>query len=334
MQVFGAVEEFPEAHKGAVIAIGNFDGVHRGHQSVLGRTMEIARAHRAPAGVMLFDPHPREFFAPDRPLFTLTPLDEKLALFEALGLDLAVALTFDRALASLSAEEFVARILVAGLGVRHVVIGYDFFFGKGREGNPDVMRALGERHGFGVTVVAPEGDAEEAFSSSRVRALLRQGRVREAAEQLGHWWRVKGRVVPGAGRGQGLGYPTANLALEKSQELAHGIYAVRVLIDGALYDGAAYLGTRPTFEEGPAVLEVFLFDFEGDLYGREVALDFIARIRGDQSFESAEALKAQMAADCDEARRILAEIAQDDPMLRFPLGRRLAGESTNVGTTK
>jgi len=324
MQILKTYRDVPNALRGAAIAIGNFDGVHRGHQSVLRRTCEIAAERPAPAGVMVFDPHPREYFQRDMRLFTLTPLPEKLALFDALGLDLAVVLTFDAALAGLSAEEFVRKILVAGLGVAHVVIGYNFFFGKGRSGDPDTMRRFGREQNFGVEVIAPAGDDADPFSSSRVRALLRKGDVRAAAEQLGHWWRLTGTVVEGAGRGHGLGFPTANLSLAHGQELAHGIYAVRVRLGDARFDGAAYLGTRPTFDNGPATLEVFFFDFDADLYGKDVSLEFIARIRDDQAFDTSADLERQMSEDCDQARRVLAELAVDDPMTAYPIGERLA----------
>lgn len=315
----------PPAHLcGSALAIGNFDGVHRGHQTVLARTRELAASISGPAGVLLFDPHPRAFFQPDAPMFVLTPLREKLRLLELCGLDLSVVLEFNAALSGLSAERFVTEVLVDGLGVSHVVIGYDFHFGKARQGTPGTMREMGRRHGFGVTVIDPQGDDTDAFSSSRIRALLREGDVRAAAGQLGHWWRVSGPVVGGAGRGAGLGYPTANIDLAPGQELAHGIYAVRVEIDGSQHDGAAYLGTRPTFDDGTPVLEVFLLDFADNLYGKTIAIDFVARIRGDETFASPAALAAQMQRDCEQARRQLAAIARDDPMADYPIGRARA----------
>ncbi|MEZ5774083.1 MAG: bifunctional riboflavin kinase/FAD synthetase [Hyphomicrobiaceae bacterium] len=324
IEVVGDLAGVPDHLKGGAIAIGNFDGVHRGHQAVLERTRTIAKEIGGPAGVMLFSPHPRQFFRPADPHFTLTPLPERLRLLEALGLDLAVVLPFDERMAGLDAESFVTGILVEKLAVRHVVIGYDFHFGRGRTGSPDVMRALGARFGFGVTVSDPVGEAGEVFSSSRVRALIAAGDVRGAAEVLGHWWRVVGRVVGGAHRGTGMGFPTANLRMEPGYVLKHGIYAARVVVDGVRHGAAAYLGTRPTFDNGAPVLEVFLFDFDGDLYGREIAVEMIAHLRDDRAFPDVEALMRQMEKDCDAARSILAAVAAEDPMQRFPLGRALA----------
>ncbi len=306
MLVIHGYEHIPAKAQGAVLAVGNFDGVHRGHQALLERTIATARESGKPAGALVFEPHPREFFAPHEPHFHLTTIAEKLAIFEALGLDLAVVLGFDAALAGLDAETFIKRVLVDALKVSHVVIGYHFFFGKGRSGTPETLRAAGERHGFGVTIVAPVAEAGEAFSSTAIRLKLAQGDLTGAARELGRWWRVRGKVVGGAKRGTGLGFPTANIPLSRGTALAHGIYAVRTYLDGREIDGAAYLGTRPTFDDGMPVLEVFLFDFDGDLYGREIEVEFIAHIRDDRKFDTADALKTQMEADCAAARKILA----------------------------
>jgi riboflavin kinase/FMN adenylyltransferase len=305
MILLNGVASVPPSARGAVLAIGNFDGVHRGHQALLRAAREEAARLGAPAGVMLFEPHPREFFQPDKPHFRLTPLERKLALLAEFGLDLAVVLTFDAALAGLAAEDFIQRIVVAALAARHVVIGYDFRFGKGRAGDPETMRRAGEALGFGVTVVAQVGEAGEVFSSNAIRAELAQGDVAGAAQMLGHWWRLSGRVIGGFKRGAGLGFPTANLALAPGTALAHGIYAVRVHVDGNVYPAAAYLGTRPTFDDGAPMLEVFLFGFDGDLYGREIAVEFIDFVRADAKFASIETLKAQIAADCARAQAIL-----------------------------
>jgi riboflavin kinase/FMN adenylyltransferase len=306
MHVLYGYDHVPAAARGATLAIGNFDGVHRGHQALLARAQAQAKTLRGPAGVIVFEPHPRELFQPDRPHFRLTPLPEKLRLLEASGLDLTVVLDFDHRLASLSADDFIERILVAGLGVRHVVIGYDFHFGKGRTGTPETMQKAGREMGFGVSIIEQVGGGE-IFSSSAIRAELAQGDVRGAAEMLGHWWRVTGTVTGGAKRGTGLGYPTANILLASGTTLAHGIYAVRVDVAGATHDGAAYLGTRPTFDDGKPVLEIFLFGFDGDLYGREIGVTFIDFIRPDQRFETVDALKAQMDRDCRRAQEILAQ---------------------------
>ena len=305
--------------RGAAIAIGNFDGVHRGHQVLLARAIEAGRAERCPAGVMIFEPHPREFFRPAELHFRLTPLREKLRLFERLGLDLAIVLPFDAALARLPAERFIAEILVDRLRVRHVIIGYDFFFGKDRGGNPDTMRSAGRERGFEVTVIAPVAEAGEVFSSSAIRAQLSAGDVKGAAFALGHWWRAAGVVSGGAKRGTGLGFPTANIVLPAGVALGHGIYAARVYVGAERYGAAAYLGTRPTFDHGAPILEVFLLDFDGDLYGREIEVEFLDLIREDQRFSDLEALKAQMAEDCDKARRIIADVEAASPLAPSPL---------------
>ncbi|MCL4768690.1 MAG: bifunctional riboflavin kinase/FAD synthetase [Hyphomicrobiaceae bacterium] len=319
MRIVHGYQQVPPEIRGSALAIGNFDGVHRGHQALLLDALAHARAGGRPAGVMVFEPHPREFFRPAEPHFRLTTLEEKLRLIERLGLDFAIVLAFDADLAGLSATRFIDEVLVGALRVAHVVIGYDFFFGKGRGGNPETMQAAGREHDFSVSVVAPVAEAGEVFSSSAIRAKLSAGDVRGAALDLGHWWRVSGIVTGGARRGTGLGFPTANVVLPKGTALAHGIYAVRVLIHGARHGGAAYLGTRPTFDQGAAVLEVFLLDFEGDLYGREIVVELIDFIRGDKRFADAESLVSQMELDCGRAREILREVEARPPLAGSPL---------------
>jgi riboflavin kinase / FMN adenylyltransferase len=307
--------------RGAVLAIGNFDGVHRGHQALLQAARDTAAGLACPAGVMVFEPHPRVFFRPDLPHFTLTPRARQMQLFEAFGLDAAVVLPFDKALSHLSARAFVADILVAKLGVRHVVVGYDFSFGKDRAGNPQIMREMAGEYGFGVTVMSPVGNGGAVFSSSAVRGLLAQGDVAGANFALGHRWRVTARVTGGAKRGTGLGFPTANLTMLPGTNLGHGIYAAWIHVDGERHKGAAYFGTRPQFDNGAPVLEVFLIGFDGDLYGREIGVAFVDFIRGDGAFEGIEALKIQMAKDCQRAEEILDTVAKSDPLSALPLGR-------------
>ncbi|MGE5511148.1 MAG: bifunctional riboflavin kinase/FAD synthetase [Bacteroidota bacterium] len=306
MHILYGYDHVPHEIRGATLAIGNFDGVHRGHQALFQAAREAVAHHGGLAGVMVFEPHPREFFQPDKPHFRLTTLPQKLALFERYGLELAVVLTFDQRLAELTAYDFIERILVAGLGVRHVIVGGDFHFGKGRDGNAKVMSRAGKEFGFEVTVVETVAEAGEVFSSSAIRADIAQGDVASAAQALGHYWRVAGKVVGGAKRGTGLGFPTANIHLAKGTALAHGIYAVFVYVHGERSAGAAYLGTRPTFDNGEPILEVFLLDFEGDLYGREIEVEFIDYIRGDRRFETIEALKEQIEKDVARSRQILA----------------------------
>ncbi len=304
--IHGHKHVLPE-FRGSAIAIGNFDGVHRGHRALIAEAKRHARDAKAPSAVMIFEPHPREFFQPDETHFRLTPLKRKIVLLETLGIDVAFVEPFNAELAALTAEQFIERVLVAGLGVVHVVIGYDFYFGHKRGGNPELMVRAGEELGFGVTVMPPIAEAGEPFSSSGVRLYLAQGDVKGAAHVLGENWRVAGRVVGGAKRGTGMGYPTANLPMPKGTTLGHGIYAVRAYFDGIPHDAAAYLGTRPTFDDGMPVLEVFLFNFTGDLYGREMEVEFIDFIRGDRKFHSVDELVAQMDEDIAKVQAVLAK---------------------------
>ncbi|MEZ5816374.1 MAG: bifunctional riboflavin kinase/FAD synthetase [Hyphomicrobiaceae bacterium] len=310
MHVFHGYDHFPEQLRGAALAIGNFDGVHRGHQALIARARERAEGSTRAgvshlAGAMVFEPHPREYFHPERLHFRLTTLERKLELFERYGLDLAVVVPFGEVVANLAPEAFVEQVLVAGLGVRHVVVGYDFFFGKGRGGSASDMQRLGERLGFGVSVVPPVAEGGEVFSSSAIRAEIAQGDVAGAAAMMGHWWSVAGEVVGGAKRGTGMGFPTANILLPRTTPLAYGIYAVFVDTPEGRFKGAAYLGTRPTFDNGPPVLEVFLFDFDDNLYGQRIEVSFVEFIRPDRRFDGMEALMVQMAEDCEKAQQIL-----------------------------
>ncbi len=324
MQVIRGYSDVPPALGASVLAIGNFDGVHRGHQALLLETLAVARRLGRPAGAMVFEPHPRLFFRPDEPLFALTSLEEKLRLFRALQLDFAAVIAFDAAIAGMAPAPFVDTVLVSGLKVAHVVIGYDFYFGKARAGTPETMRELGARHGFGVTVIPPQAEAGEVFSSSAVRARLSSGDVRGAAIELGHYWRVSGVVTGGARLGTGMGFPTANIRLSPGTALGHGIFAVRVGLTEPdsrrrTLQGAAYFGQRPTFDNGAPVLETFLFDFDGDLYGREIEIEFIAFVRPDQRFPGMEALMVQMDKDCHRARELLAEADRENLFGASPL---------------
>ncbi|MDH4982354.1 bifunctional riboflavin kinase/FAD synthetase [Hyphomicrobium sp. D-2] len=306
MLVVQGYKDVPANARGAVLTIGNFDGVHRGHQALLHKAVEIAQEIGAPAGALIFEPYPREFFEPKEPIFRLTTLPAKIALFNRIGLDLTVVLNFDQAMADLSADDFVKQVLVEGLGVRHVIVGHNFFFGCRRIGTPETLRAAGERYGFGVTIISPVAEHGEVFSSSNIRLRITQGDVKGAARRLGRNWSVIGQVVGGAKRGTGLGFPTANIPLAKGNTLGHGIYAVRVHFEGAHYDGAAYLGTRPTYDNGKPVLEVFLLNFDGDLYGHTIEVEFVDFIRPDRKFDSSEELVSQMQEDIARVQAILA----------------------------
>ncbi len=316
--VLDGAHAVPLALRSAVFAIGNFDGVHRGHQALLASARTEAEHRRASAGVVIFEPHPRAFFRPDEVFFRLTSRAEQMRLFAAYGLDLAVVLPFDAALSSLSARAFATDVLVGRLGAAHVVIGYDFNFGKARVGTPATMRELGAELGFGVTVVEPVGQGDAIYSSSAIRALLSAGDVAAAALALGHRWRVEGTVTGGAKRGTGLGFPTANVTLPPGTALGHGIYATWVHLGPQRHAGAAYFGNRPQFDNGASVLEVFLLDFDGDLYGREVSVEFVEFIRPDGAFDGIEALKLQMSNDCARAREILDRLTVEAPGLGVP----------------
>ena len=299
----------PAALAGAVVALGNFDGVHLGHRALIEAVEGQARGAvpARPAAALTFEPHPRTFFAPDQPMFRLTGPGAKEIVFERLGLDGLIVRRFDAALAGTGAADFVRGVLKARLGVHGVVIGHDFHFGRGREGTPAILADLCGQAGLAcriVPAVAPEPGAAP-ISSSAIRAALQAGAVARANALLGYRWFVLGEVRHGDKRGRILGYPTANLALE-SCGLAHGIYAVRArLPDGALRDGVASYGRRPTFDDGAPLLEANLFDFSGNLYGREIAVEFAGFIRGEARFESAEALVARMHVDAAQALAIL-----------------------------
>jgi riboflavin kinase/FMN adenylyltransferase len=302
MQIFRHHENLPDAARGATVAIGNFDGVHRGHQALI----RHARALGGPLGVLVFEPHPQEYFRPDAPRFRLTPFRAKARLLEMHGVDILYALHFDAAFAAIPADEFIDRVLVRDLRVAHVIVGADFQFGRGRTGNKALLEARGATHGFAVTtfdLVGEGGDAK--ISSTRIREALREGKPRVAATMLGHPWTVEGRVERGDQRGRTIGFPTANVSLEGYLEPALGVYAVKVELGGRHYDGVANFGRRPTFDKKDVLLEVHVFDFQGDIYGQPIVVSFIDFIRPEMKFSGLDALKAQIARDCDTARQML-----------------------------
>lgn len=313
MQIYTRHADLPRAARGAVVAIGNFDGVHPGHCAVLRRAGEVARAMGAPLGILTFEPHPRRFFQPATAPFRLTPAPVKRRLIAAEGAELYYELPFDAAMAALTAEAFIERVLLAGLGVRHVVVGAGFAFGKGRTGTVSVLEHVaGHKAGVGVTVVAPVAASDGALASStRVRDCLRRGEPERAAALLGRVWAIEGAVEKGDQRGRLLGFPTANIGLDDYLEPAYGVYAVRATAEGnsghGLLSGVANLGVRPTIGGGArARLETHLFDFSGDLYGRTLCVELLSFIRPERRFENLDALRAQIAQDSARARGILA----------------------------
>ncbi|EGL64637.1 bifunctional riboflavin kinase/FMN adenylyltransferase [Agrobacterium sp. ATCC 31749] len=301
----------PEALRGGVIAIGNFDGVHRGHRAVLDRALELAEARGVPALVLTFEPHPRSVFRPDTPVFRLTPAPLKARILEAIGFRSVIEYPFDREFSQRSADEFVQSILVDWLGASAVVTGFDFHFGKGREGGPAFLMAAGKRHGFDVTLVdAFRDEGSDVVSSSRIRSLLCEGDVAGAAGLLGYRFTVESEVIGGQKLGRTLGYPTANMALAPETELKAGIYAVRFRRpDGSIHDGVASFGYRPTVtENGAALLETFLFDFSGDLYGEVCSVSFFGHLRDELKFDGLDPLVAQIRRDEEEARAMLSGV--------------------------
>ena len=299
----------PPGLEGCVVALGNFDGLHRGHVGVIERAKTLAARLRRPCAVLTFEPHPADFFAGRSVIFRLTPPLAKAALLKRLGLDGMITLTFDAAFAALPAEAFTRDVLSRRLGVFAVVAGYDFRFGKGRRGDAEFLKSEGARLGFAVEIVeriaSDEAGSLDAVSSTATREALEQGDVRLARRLLGRPYLVEGEVVKGAQRGRALGFPTANIALDASNRLRHGVYAVTLEARETLHWGVASFGKRPTFDDGPPLLEVFVFDFNGDLYGETVEVTFYDFLRGEEKFASIDALVVQMNADVEAARAAL-----------------------------
>lgn len=295
------------ADKGATVAIGNFDGVHFGHRAVI----ELAKsaAPDAPLGVLTFEPHPREYFAPDAPPFRLMNADARTTRLRKLGVEVLYELNFNSQLAELSPEAFATNVIVDGLGLRHVVVGEDFCFGKARAGTVEDLKRFGEKLGFGVTVSELVASPSGSVSSTAIRTALTDGQPEVAAEMLGHWHRIEGQVISGEQRGRELGYPTANMSIDGLHPPKFGIYAVIAdVLDGphkGSYHGAASIGVRPMFGENQANLETFLLDFKGDLYGSTLSIALVSYLRPELKFDGLESLISQMDADCEKARAIL-----------------------------
>src|SRR3954464_647050 len=301
--------------KGAVVAMGNFDGVHLGHRAVIAASLEMARRHGTPALAVTFEPHPRSFFSPSTPQFRLTDETGKLRLLAATGLAGAVVMTFDKGRAGTTAQDFIHHDLIERLGISGIAVGYDFHFGKGRVGSPSLLVSEAPRLGIEVDV-QPHVDIEERpVSSSAIRMALAEGQIADATAMLGGPWFVTAKVIHGEKRGRDLGYPTANMKLDRNCGLKHGIYAVRVGHGGRLLEGVASFGRRPPFDNGAPLLEVFLFDFKGDLYGATLDVAFIAFIRDELKFDGIEQLIKQMDDDSARARAALAAAPNAFPKL-------------------
>lgn len=317
MRIFRHHMDIPPALHGGVVALGNFDGFHRGHQAVIAAAAAEARLLQAPLWVFTTEPHPRRLFQPDAPEFRLTPFRAKIHCLETFGVENALVLNFDAVLAGMLAQDFVIEVLVEGMGIRHAVCGYDYRFGKGRGGGVDVLRWMGEMEHFGVSVVAPvaeNGGAVNVYSSSAIRRALQEGDVAAATQALGHWWFIDGHVLEGDRRGRTIGFPTINLSMQGYILPKFGVYAVRVrqqaeCVGTVIREGVANIGRRPTFNKDDVTLEVHLFDFSGDLYGQVVSVELVDFIRPERKFAGIEELKNQIAEDSAEARRRLADPA-------------------------
>lgn len=313
MHIFRTWAEVPAPLKNGVIALGNFDGLHKGHQAVIGEMVRIARQKGVAAAVMTFAPHPRQFFRPAQEPFLLSPFRLKARLIEALGVDYLYVQAFDKEFSQRSAENFVAEVLVGGLGVSHIVVGFDYVFGHQRKGSVALLQELAGRYGFGVTAVG-ETTASDGlrYSSTNIRNLLKDGRPAEAARLLGRYWEIEGRVEQGDQRGRLLGFPTANLPYKDYLHPRQGVYAVRAGIDqGAAtvwYDGVANFGSRPTFDKTDVLLEAHLLGFSGDLYGKHLRVALIGYLRPVQKFDGLPALTAQIAKDVAQARVSLSRL--------------------------
>ena len=302
-------------HRGAVVAMGNFDGVHLGHRAVIDAALRMGRARGKPAFAVTFEPHPRSFFSPNSPQFRLSDEASKLRLLAGTGLSGAVVMTFDKSRAGTTAQDFIHHDLIQRLGISGIAVGYDFHFGKGRVGSPSLLVSEAPRLGIEVDVQAHVDIAERPVSSSAIRMALAEGQIDDATEMLGGPWFVTGEVIHGEKRGRDLGYPTANIRLDKTCGLKHGIYAVRVGRGAERFDAVASYGRRPTFDNGAPLLEVFLFDFNGDLYGAALDVAFIGFIRDELKFDSVEALVRQMDNDSAHARAALTAAPDAFPML-------------------
>jgi riboflavin kinase/FMN adenylyltransferase len=317
MKVHRSYQGLSEAARGAVVAIGNFDGVHRGHKALIDAARSKAEALGAPLGIITFEPHPLQMLRPDLAPKRLTPFRIKTKVLADLGVEHVFALTFNQAMREKSPEAFVRDVLQGGLGIRHVVIGYDFRFGHKASGDASDLTRLGESHSFGVTRIDPVHWHGEVCSSSRIRAVVAAGDVAQASELLGHPFMIEGRVVDGDKRGRELGYPTANIRPPEAGSPRGpalwpmaGVYAVRASwregVETIVADGAANIGYRPTFNDQQGhLLEIYPMDQKVDLYGKRLCCQFVERLRGEKAFADIELLKAQMAKDCEDAKAAL-----------------------------
>ena len=322
MKIFRHFDNLPDDVKGSVIVLGNFDGFHKGHQTVMGRAGKLARHMGVNLSVLVLEPHPRSYFNPGREDFRLTSFRTKAHLLEKFGVDTLFVLPFDKKLSKMLAQDFVTDILLDKLGVLHVFVGYDYRFGAGRGGSAGMLAQMGSMEQFGVTIVEKIMDGDHVYSSSNIRDSLRAGGVRLCADHLGHWWHVEGHVLRGDQRGRTINFPTANLSMEGYIKPRLGVYAVRVMVDSGpakgIWNGVANVGKRPTFNKDDLVLEAHIFDFDFDIYEQSIRVEFVDFIRPEQKFDGLESLKAQIEKDSQVAHKILSDPANQQSSIPGP----------------
>jgi riboflavin kinase/FMN adenylyltransferase len=309
MKIIRKLEEITEKLPNPSVTIGNFDGVHLGHREIFRRVKNMASELGGVSVVITFVPHPLKVLAPHKNFKLITPYSEKEALIEASGVDYLVTIPFSREFAAISAETFVRDILVERIGMRKLVIGYDYAFGRNREGDVNLLRRLGNELGFSVEMLEQIGNGETIFSSSAIRSLIEDGEVKKVVPLLGRFFSVKGRVVHGLHRGRQLGFPTANIEAYDELLPKGGVYAVKVEYGGRIFDGACNIGCNPTFKAEKLTVEVNIFDFDGDLYDKELTVHFVERVRGDRKFSDVAALSQAIARDVDLCREILSGVS-------------------------
>lgn len=305
MRVIKSLEALPDSAKRPVIALGNFDGVHLGHQALIEETKRIAKEKDVPSAVVTFEPHPLEVLKPDLPPFRLTTEKQKLERLKETGVDICFCLPFTKSFSKITGQAFIEDLLVGALDIQHIVIGYDFIFGYQRSGNAELLKDYGQRYHYGFSQLNAVGDDTAPFSSSRIREHLRLGQIKQANTILGFPFAIEGKVIHGKQQGRLLGFPTANLALEKYTHPKFGVYAVEVIIGKEKWQGVANIGIKPTFDGTTPLLEVHVFDFSGDLYHKEISVVLCDFIREEQKFGTVDALRQQIAKDCKQAKEAL-----------------------------
>lgn len=322
MRIFRHYDNLPDDVKGSVIVLGNFDGFHKGHQTVMGRAGKLAKEMNVSLSVLVLEPHPRSYFNPGQEDFRLTSFRTKAHLLDDFGVDSLFVLPFDKKLALCTAQDFVTEILLEHLGVIHVIVGYDYRFGAGRGGSAGLLQQMGNMEQFGVTIVEKIMEGDHIYSSTNIRDTIRSGDVRRSADRLGHWWHVEGHVLRGDQRGRTINFPTANLSMEGYIKPKLGVYAVRVMIASGpakgMWNGVANVGKRPTFNKDDLLLEAHIFDFDFDIYEVPILVEFVDFIRQEQKFGGLDDLKAQIEKDSVIAKEILSDSNNQQSSIPIP----------------